>query len=405
MKKRVFSILLSLCMAATLLTPMAYAWSSEQDSLYTTFGANNDISTKQLGYMEEIYEYLTGELGLNTAASCGLLANMYRESRFDPAVNSSSSTTIGICQWYGSNRTKVINWCQENGYDPYTLEGQLGYLTHLFRDTGYDGYAGGYYIRIYEYLLGVENTAQGAYDAAYHFCYYFEIPSDKVTTATSRGNLAMNTFFPFYEQLGLTDGGTNDNDVDDNNGGLPFTDVDAGDWFYEVVAYAYEQEMVSGVTDTLFDPDGTMTRAQAVQILYNMNGSPTTTVSSPFEDVSDGDWYKEAIDWAWATGCINGVSATQFSPDGVLTREQMAQILYNYYTNFLGYEAADLASLSAYTDSDQVTFGATAMQWSVGNGIITGINENGTNYLRPQSECTRAQGCAMLVRLVQFLAE
>ena len=395
MKKRVLSLLLSCCMITALTVQAAVAWPTEMDSAYAEFGEANGLTTEQLAYMEQIYAYFTIELDLNTAAASGLLANIYRESRFDPAVNSTSETTIGIVQWYGSNREAEIEWCEENGYDPWSLEGQLLYLTCQLE---------GSYKSVYNYLLTVEDSAEGAYDAAWYFCCYFERPSDTETTADSRGVLAQDTIYPFcllMDEYGvsytLEDDTESESEEEDS---LPFLDVDEDDWYYEVILYAYQEDMIDGTSDTTFDPENSMTRAQAVQILYNLSGTPDLSIAAPFSDVGEDDWYAEAVNWAWAAGCVNGISEDTFDPDGVLTREQMAQILYNYYTNFLGYETTDLTSLTDYTDYASVTFGVTAMQWAVGNGIINGVSDSGQNYLQPAGECTRAQGCAMLVRLV-----
>ena len=394
MKKRVLTLLLSCCLISALTVQAAVAWPDEMDSAYAEFGEANGLTTEQLAYMEQIYAYFTIELELNTAAASGLLANIYRESRFDPAVNSASETTIGIVQWYGSNRTAEIDWCEENGYDPWSLEGQLLYLTYQLE---------GSFRSVYNYLLSVEDSAEGAYDAAWYFCCNFERPSDTETAADSRGILAQETIYPFcllMDEYGVTCTIGESTGTESEEDSLPFLDVDEEDWYYEVILYAYLEDMIDGTSETTFDPESSMTRAQAVQILYNLSGTPDLPVTSPFTDVAEDAWYADAVNWAWAAGCVSGVSEDSFSPDGILTREQMAQILYNYYTNYLGYESTDLTALTDYADYTSVTFGMTAMQWAVGNGIINGISDSGQNYLQPEGQCTRAQGCAMLVRLV-----
>ena len=381
MKKRILALLLCVCLTATALTSAALAWSSDEEDLYEIFGDENGLTTEQLENMEEIYDYLKDDMALNTAAACGILANMYRESRFDPEASNSSDTSLGLVQWYGSNRTSEIDWCEENGYDPYSLDGQLNYLYYQFQTN---------YSYVYAYLLEVEDSAEGAYDAGWYFCDEFERPSDS-SASVGRGNLAEEVFYPFYLQL---------QDAAEEDTLLPFEDVEPTDWFYSSVLQAYQMEIISGTSETTFEPDEDMSRAAAVQILYNMNGNPEPTASSPFTDVDEDAWYKDAVDWAWSTGCIDGVSSTSFNPSGILDRQQMAQMIYNYYVNYQGYEATNLADLDSYLGADEITYGETAMRWAIGNGIIYGQENGGECDLNPLGSCTRAQGCTMLVRFI-----
>lgn len=135
---------------------------------------------------EKCFMYFTGEMGLSDAAACGIMANIYKESTFNPKAGSSY---YGLVQWGGGRRSNLFAFCEDNGFSASTMEGQLNFLEHELV---------GAYSSVLEYLNSVPNTAQGAYDAAYHFCYYFERPSNKAAKSNSRGELAQGTYFPAY---------------------------------------------------------------------------------------------------------------------------------------------------------------------------------------------------------------
>jgi len=135
---------------------------------------------------EKCFLYFTADMGLSEAAACGIMANIYKESTFNPEAGSSY---YGLVQWGGGRKTNLHAFCKENGFSSATMEGQLNFLEHELN---------GAYASVLEYLNSVPNTAQGAFDAAYHFCYYFERPSNKVAKSNSRGALAQDTYFPEY---------------------------------------------------------------------------------------------------------------------------------------------------------------------------------------------------------------
>ena len=188
------------------------------------------------------------------------------------------------------------------------------------------------------------------------------------------------------------------------SGGLPFTDVSRGDWFYEYVAYVYENGLMDGVSDTLFDPNGEVTRAQLVTILWRLDGEPVVNYALPFDDVSGGEWYTEAVRWAASEGIVNGVSETSFAPGTAVTREQFASILYRY-AQYKGYDvsAGEDTNILSYTDFASISeYAIEALQWACGDGIITGVSDS---TLTPQGTATRAQAAAMLMRFVEGTGE
>ncbi len=378
-QKRLIALLLTLVMLTGALMTPALAWDEAEDSLYQSLGTTLGLSTARLKNMETIYNYLTEEMGLNTAAACGLLANMYKESSFDPTVG--STICLGIVQWYNTHYYGLLAYCDLCGYDPESLSGQLAFLKHQL--------TAGDYTKVYDYLLNVEDSAAGAYDAGWYFCYYFERPASYSTASVTRGNLARDTFYAFYQEIENL---------------WPFEDVATTSWYYNTIYYAYRNGLVSGTSATTFSPGDVMTRSQVVQVLHNMNDNPTPLMIAPYTDTEATKWYYKAVNWAWSTGIVSGTSATTFSPNMELTREQMVKILYNYYVNFLGYEAENLDLLENYPDAASLSYGLTAMEWAVGNGIISGVKgDDGVVELQPKKSCTRAEGVAMLVRFVQFV--
>ena len=179
-----------------------------------------------------------------------------------------------------------------------------------------------------------------------------------------------------------------------------FTDVADDAWYADAVRYVYENGMMNGTDDTAFSPDANTTRAMIVTMLYRMEAEPTAQ-GSGFTDVAAGSYYADAVAWAAENGIVNGVSETSFAPDDSITREQMAAILYRY-AQYKGYDVTASGNLSAYTDASQVSgYAAAAMQWANGEGLITGVT--GT-ALDPQGSATRAQVATILMRFCEGIA-
>ena len=144
------------------------------------------------GSADEIFAVLTQELGMNSAAACGVLANMHAESALNPRSSCkdiNGKTSYGLCQWNGSRYTRLKDWCSSNVEDYTTVAGQLRFLNYELSNG---------YPKVYDHLMGVEDTEEGAYDAAYYWCYYYEMPASKGKRSMERGNLARNTYWPGY---------------------------------------------------------------------------------------------------------------------------------------------------------------------------------------------------------------
>jgi uncharacterized protein YjdB len=182
---------------------------------------------------------------------------------------------------------------------------------------------------------------------------------------------------------------------------LPFHDVTEGDWFYEAVRCAYETGLMDGVGDSLFAPNSQTTRAQLVTILYRLAGQPAVSGDLPFPDVESGTWYTDAVAWAAENGIVNGVSDTEFAPGDDITREQLVTVLYRYAES-KGYDVSASADLSGYPDAGQVQdYAQPAMAWAVAEGIVEGVDGN----LNPTGDATRAQIATILMRFCEGVAK
>ena len=181
--------------------------------------------------------------------------------------------------------------------------------------------------------------------------------------------------------------------------GYAFRDMPVpADWSHEGLDYCIYRGYVAGTSASTVSPTGVCTRAQLVSILYRMQGEPTTVkgyelakLRAPFDDVPRGQWYTDAIWWAKLTGVVAGTSATTFDPEGEITREQLAVILYNYTQQFAPGSIPAAGSLAGFPDAGSVSSWArTEMAWAVGNGLISGTGSGGVAYLSPQGSATRA---------------
>ena len=176
-----------------------------------------------------------------------------------------------------------------------------------------------------------------------------------------------------------------------------FTDV-TKNWAYPGIQYCVTHQLMSGVGGNLFAPKMTTTRAQIVQILYNLEGEPKVSGTTPFTDLTQ-NWYKDAVLWAYQTGVVVGTSATTFAPDRPVTREQIAVILMEYMTKVLKLERTwTPADLSVFPDAGSVSgWAKDALADAVALGLISGASNGGQTYLEPQGSATREQVATILM--------
>lgn len=179
---------------------------------------------------------------------------------------------------------------------------------------------------------------------------------------------------------------------------LPFEDVDPNAWYFPAVKYCYWNGLMNGTSETTFAPSATTTRAMLVQVFFNIAGDPDYVGSAHFADVPNGAWFAQAVNWAYENDITSGTSATTFSPNAQVTREQVATFLYNF-SNALDLDTSARADLSGYRDVRSVSAWARdAMEWCVAEGIITGTD---STTLSPGSSATRAQIATILMRFTE----
>ena len=185
--------------------------------------------------------------------------------------------------------------------------------------------------------------------------------------------------------------------------GFPFTDVKTSDWYYDAVKYVYENGLMAGTSETTFAPEVKLNRAMAVQILYNLEGKPAVTEAATFTDAAAaGEWALDAIAWAQQTGVVAGMGDNLFAPAAQVTREQFAQMMYNY-AKYKGYDLTAAGDLAQFTDSGKLQpWAVTAMKWANGNGLINGFEDN---TLQPAGTTIRGQAASIIMNFDKNVAK
>lgn len=339
----------------------AYAQEQGEEDLVGAVNTTANIRT--------IFNYATGEMGLNRAAAAGIIANIKAESAFNPNALGDSGTSYGICQWHNTRWTALKNYCNRNGYSWKSLEGQLHYLEYELRTS---------YRKVWNTLCSVPDNAQGAYTAAWNWCYYFEIPANRKVMANYRGNLAQGTYYPMVKSWAIPSA------VDQ------FTDMaSAPEWARTAVNWALAKGITSGTSSTTFSPNASCTRGQIVTCLYRLAGSPAVSSSTKFSDVPTSLYCAKAVSWALQKGITNGTTATTFSPDAPCTRAQAMQLIY------AAAGSPKTTISTAFRDVPSTAYYAAAVSWAVKNGITSGTS---STTFSPDQTCTRAQIMTFLYR-------
>lgn len=175
----------------------------------------------------------------------------------------------------------------------------------------------------------------------------------------------------------------------------PFTDV-GNAWYYNAIQYVYENNLMAGTGDTTFDPEVSLTRAMTAQILYNLEGQPEVDEEATFADMNEAPtWSVDAIAWAQDTGVVAGMGDNQFAPNLKVTREQFAQMMYNY-AKYKKYDLTKTGDLSKFPDDGSVSdWAETAMSWANGNGLINGHEDSG--LIDPAGNTIRGQAASIIM--------
>ena len=181
----------------------------------------------------------------------------------------------------------------------------------------------------------------------------------------------------------------------------PFKDVKKGDWFYEGVKFANQNGLFNGTSADLFSPNAPMTRAMLVTVLWRLDGKTAPKAAATYSDIDAKAYYADAVAWASENGVVNGVGNNKFDPEGKVTREQIAAILFRY-TEMKGADTSKRADLNAFPDANKVSsYAKDAMAWANAEGLITGSKEGSLTLLDPQGSATRAQVAVILMRYAE----
>lgn len=183
-----------------------------------------------------------------------------------------------------------------------------------------------------------------------------------------------------------------------------FDDIKLGDWYTASVAFAVDRGLFGGMSATRFAPNTDMSRAMLVTVLWRMEGSPAPKGVNPFTDVKAGQWYTDAVLWAYENNIVGGVGGGRFAPDDTITREQLATILYRYAQG-KGYTLDLSAGIANFPDTDSVSsYAIDSFSWARSAGIVDGMGKgDGKIYLNPTGYATRAQVATMLTRFIVFV--
>ena len=192
-------------------------------------------------------------------------------------------------------------------------------------------------------------------------------------------------------------------DVEIDMDRLPFEDVPENAWFRDAVSYVYRNEFMNGTSSTTFNPNGSMTRGMLVTVLYRIDGSVPVSDEERacFDDIA-GSYYTDAVAWAYSNGIVNGVSASKFDPDRIVTRQEAVTIFYRYCVdyNLLGVESG--LDLDGFADQENVAaYASDAFTWAVATGLVEGSVQGSGSYLNPTGNLNRAQAAVLLQRCVE----
>lgn len=187
-----------------------------------------------------------------------------------------------------------------------------------------------------------------------------------------------------------------DDKTEENNESKSFADVAENAWYKEAVEYANSNGLMSGISDNEFGPALLTNRAMLVTILWRMEGSPSTNYAAGFTDINGDDYYYNAVLWAAENKIVSGISETSFDPNGNITREQLAAILYRYAV-YKGYDVSQGGmAIREFDDYEEISeYALTSLTWAVNLGIVSG---KGNRTLDPKGSATRAETAAMLMR-------
>ena len=356
-------------LTAAMLSGVAQAAEITPSAVKVELDENQNTFTVDIHVNEE--EKFAGmEFGIDLPDGVELTGVEY----LDSAIKGASHTPVVTRE--EENRTYFGFYLGENAF-----QGEYDVATLTFR---YSGDADVEIVLGYSNVVSLESNGETASDETSN-SFTIEVTREENQGGGSGGGNTGGGSNTGGNNGGQTDIGEGDTPL----GGAPFTDVPEDAWYKEAVDYVYANGLMSGTSATTFAPSTQLSRAMMVQILYNLEEQPVVTESAAFTDVAADVWYAGAVNWAAGEGIVSGYGNGKFGPDDLITREQMANMLY-YYAQWAGLEpSAGADALQGFQDAGQVSSWASdAVSWAVSSGLISGT---GNQTLAPTATATRAE--------------
>ena len=368
MQKRLICWILTLCMVFALCPLPAHAAESNELTIYT---------------------YLRRELGLNEAVACGILANMYYESGFDPKAYNSSGGYYGLCQWGDSRKERLYDYCAGLGLSAGSIEGQLKFIQYELQTNE---------SKAWDQIKGLENSEQGAYDAGWQWAQYYERCNS--SHYYERAYRAKTVYWPKYHGTPVpTPAPTPTPTPKPTPTPAPtptpvptvggFSDVKATDFYADAVVWAVNHSVTNGKTSTTFAPKLNCTRAEMVTFLWRARGCPTPSGQNHFTDLKANAYYVNAVLWAEEAGITNGTAVNKFSPNDTVTRGQTVTFLYRLAGQ------PNVGADNPFSDIAAGKYYTKGVLWAYQNGVTNGAT---ATLFKPMDPCTRGQIVTFLYR-------
>lgn len=356
-----------------------------------TWPIQNDQSETTAYWKHTISDNVLGDIDIReSCAGCmayGLFASVYVYGSNGKAKTLNSLTADNVRDW-------IHTYADPGERMSFRRKGKS--TSHAIVFLGEDDKQEGFYFISYNGGRSSSGADHSLYVDFYSYQYFVDsvasVFSIRDTNGGSYSSTELSFTVPAHEMI----------ETGQPVLGTPFADVKSSDWYSNAVTYVFDNNIMNGTSATTFAPNATVERSQVVQMLYNLEGQPAMTGNSGFSDIKSGDWYSKAVIWAERTGVVDGYEDNTFRPGKAVSREEFAQMLYNYAV----YKRCDLsaaANLSKFPDGKNVsTWAEKAMSWANGNELINGHDDG---RLDPGGTAIRAQAASILMRFDQNLVE
>ena len=329
-----------------------------------TWPIQNDQSETTAYWKHTISDNVLGDIDIReSCAGCmayGLFASVYVYGSNGKAKTLNSLTADNVRDW-------IHTYADPGERMSFRRKGKS--TSHAIVFLGEDDKQEGFYFISYNGGRSSSGADHSLYVDYYSYQYFVDsvasVFSIRDTNGGSYSSTELSFTVPAHEMI----------ETGQPVLGTPFADVKSSDWYSNAVTYVFDNNIMNGTSATTFAPNATVERSQVVQMLYNLEGQPAMTGNSGFSDIKSGDWYSKAVIWAERTGVVDGYEDNTFRPGKAVSREEFAQMLYNYAV----YKRCDLsaaANLSKFPDGKNVsTWAEKAMSWANGNELINGHDD------------------------------